>query len=83
MVDALRARKPMLAETKVYQNPVGGHSFDRRVDPKTWEPEHTPAEQDSWSRIWAFLDRNLEPSRDAAMAVPAHPRALTVVRGAS
>src|SRR3984893_1412346 len=83
LVDALRARKPMLAETKVYQNPVGGHSFDRRVEPTTWESEHTPAEQDSWSRIWAFLDRNLEPSRDAAMAVPAHPRALTVVRGAS
>jgi dipeptidyl aminopeptidase/acylaminoacyl peptidase len=83
LVDALRARKPMLAETKVYQNPAGGHVFDRRVDPKTWEPEHTPAEQDSWSRIWAFLDRNLEPSRDAARAVPAHPRALTVARGAS
>jgi dipeptidyl aminopeptidase/acylaminoacyl peptidase len=83
LVDALRARKPMLAETKVYQNPAGGHAFDRRVDPKTWEPEHTPAEQDSWNRIWAFLDRNLEPSRDAAMAIPAHPQALTAARAAS
>jgi dipeptidyl aminopeptidase/acylaminoacyl peptidase len=83
LVDALRARKPTLAETKVYQNPVGGHAFDRRVDPKTWEPEHTPAQQDSWNRIWAFLDRNLEPSRDAAMAVPTHPQALTGARRAS
>jgi dipeptidyl aminopeptidase/acylaminoacyl peptidase len=74
LVDALRARKPTLAETKVYQNPVGGHAFDRRVDPKTWEPERTPAQQDSWSRIWAFLDLHLEPLRDAAIALPADPR---------
>ena len=35
LVDALRARKPPLAETKVYENPPGGHTFDRRVDPRT------------------------------------------------
>ena len=34
LVDALRARKPRLAETMVYDNPPGGHTFDRRVDPK-------------------------------------------------
>jgi hypothetical protein len=32
LVDALRSRKPLLAETKVYDNPPGGHTFDRRVD---------------------------------------------------
>jgi dipeptidyl aminopeptidase/acylaminoacyl peptidase len=32
LVDALRARKPELAETRIYQNPLGGHLFDRRVN---------------------------------------------------
>jgi len=63
MVDALRSRKPLLAETKIYQNPPGGHTFDRRVDPKTWAPENTPAQRDSWNRVWAFLDGHLEPYR--------------------
>ena len=62
LVDALRSRKPALAETKIYQNPPGGHTFDRRVDPKTWQPENTPAQRDSWDRIWAFLEHHLEPS---------------------
>src|SRR5437764_1919350 len=47
IVDALRARKALLAETKVYDNPPGGHMFDRRVDPKTWEPENTREQRDS------------------------------------
>jgi dipeptidyl aminopeptidase/acylaminoacyl peptidase len=63
LVDALRARKPALAETKVYDRPPGGHSFDRRVEPDTWRPEDTPDQRDSWRRVWAFLDRTLGPSR--------------------
>ena len=59
LVDALRARKPDLTETKVYPAPLGGHLFDRRVNPKTWQPENTPAQLDSWNRIWAFLDAKL------------------------
>jgi dipeptidyl aminopeptidase/acylaminoacyl peptidase len=59
LVDALRARKPNLAETKVYSNPPGGHRFDRRVDPRTWQPENTSEQRDSWRRVWGFLDRNL------------------------
>lgn len=66
LVDALRARKPQLAETKVYKNPVGGHLFDRRVDPKTWQPENTREQRDSWNRLWTFLDWNLDPYHDAA-----------------
>jgi dipeptidyl aminopeptidase/acylaminoacyl peptidase len=69
LVDALRARKPHLAETMVYDNPLGGHSFDRRVDPKTWEPENTREQRDSWNRVWTFLDWNLDPFHDAATAV--------------
>ncbi len=29
LIDALRARKPFLTETRVYENPLGGHLFDR------------------------------------------------------
>ena len=68
LVDALRSRKPALAETMVYDNPVGGHTFDRRVDPKTWQPENTREQRDSWNRVWTFLDWNLDPFHDAATA---------------
>jgi dipeptidyl aminopeptidase/acylaminoacyl peptidase len=56
LVDALRARKPSLATTKVYASPPGGHVFDRRVDPRTLEPLNTPEQRDSWERVWAFLE---------------------------
>jgi dipeptidyl aminopeptidase/acylaminoacyl peptidase len=61
LVDALRSRKPSLAETTVYENPPGGHTFDRRVDPKTWQPENTREQRDSWNRVWTFLDWHLDP----------------------
>lgn len=63
LVDALRSRKPALAETKIYHDAPGGHTFDRRVDPKTGQPENTPAQRDSWNRVWTFLDWHLEPFR--------------------
>ena len=66
LVDALRSRKPSLAETMVYDNPPGGHTFDRRVDPKTWQPENTREQRDSWNRVWTFLDWNLDPFHDAS-----------------
>ena len=59
LVEALRALKPELAVTKVYDHPLGGHTFDRRVNRLTWEPENTPEQVDSWRRIWRFLDRSL------------------------
>jgi dipeptidyl aminopeptidase/acylaminoacyl peptidase len=65
LVDALRSRKPVLAETRVYDNPPGGHTFDRRVDPKTWQPENTREQRDSWNRVWTFLDWHLDPFHDA------------------
>jgi dipeptidyl aminopeptidase/acylaminoacyl peptidase len=70
IVDALRSRKPFLAETKVYDNPLGGHTFDRRVDPKTWQPENTREQRDSWNRVWTFLDWNLDPFHDGSGAAP-------------
>jgi dipeptidyl aminopeptidase/acylaminoacyl peptidase len=59
LVDALRARKPLLAEVKIYPNPPGGHTFDRRVTPGNWEPINTPEQRDSWQRVWAFFQGQL------------------------
>jgi dipeptidyl aminopeptidase/acylaminoacyl peptidase len=59
LVEALRAQKPGLSSTKVYDHPAGGHMFDRRVSKHTWEPENTPEQIDSWKRIWRFFERPL------------------------
>ena len=59
LVDALRARKPDLAEVTVYHNPPGGHLFDRRVSSTTNEPENSAELRDAWARIWSFFDRRL------------------------
>src|SRR5436190_9121192 len=74
LVDALRARKPQLAETRVYDSPPGGHTFDRRVDPKTWQPENTREQRDSWNRVWTFLDWNLDPYHDASGSIPSQQK---------
>jgi len=66
LVDALRSRKPALAETKVYDNPKGGHLFDRQVDPRTHQPDNTREQRDSWNRVWTFFDWHLDPFRGAA-----------------
>ena len=65
---ALRSRKSSIAETMIYDNPPGGHTFDRRVDPNTWQPENTREQRDSWNRVWTFLDWNLDPFHAAAPA---------------
>lgn len=69
IVDALRSRKPDLAETKVYVDPApwgpsGGHGFSRRVDPKTLERVDSPAQIDSWNRTWVFFEWLLRPYED-------------------
>jgi dipeptidyl aminopeptidase/acylaminoacyl peptidase len=69
IVDALRSRKPNLAETKVYVDPVpgpvsGGHTFNRRANPKTLEREDSPDQRDSWNRTWTFFEWNLRPYED-------------------
>jgi dipeptidyl aminopeptidase/acylaminoacyl peptidase len=63
LIEALRAQKPALAVTTVYDHPAGGHTFDRRVNKVTWEPENTPEQQDSWKRIWRFLEGSLNSSQ--------------------
>jgi len=74
MIDALRARKPFLAETKIYVDPPigpagGGHTFSRRVDPKTLERQDTPEQIDSWNRTWVFFDWWLRPYDDRSKRV--------------
>jgi len=64
IVDALRSRKPDLAETKTYIDPAPwgpsvGHSFSRRVDPKTLQRVDSPEQIDSWNRTWTFFEWNL------------------------
>jgi len=64
IVDALRSRKPDLAETKTYVDPAPwgssvGHAFSRRVDPKTLERVDSPDQIDSWNRTWTFFEWNM------------------------
>ncbi len=66
IVDALRSRRPDLAETKIYVDPPpgpssGGHTFNRRTDPKTLQRMDTPEQRDSWNRVWTFFEWNLRP----------------------
>ena len=69
LIYALRALKPGLAETKIYENPTpgptsGGHTFSRRVNPHTLEREDSPEQRDSWNRTWSFLEEHLKPYRN-------------------
>jgi dipeptidyl aminopeptidase/acylaminoacyl peptidase len=66
LIDALRARKPNLAETKIYVNPTpgpasGGHTFNRRVNRETLLRDDSPEQIDSWNLTWAFLEKWLKP----------------------
>jgi dipeptidyl aminopeptidase/acylaminoacyl peptidase len=66
LVDALVARKPQLAETKIYVDPTPGptsvgHTFSRRVNRTTLERDDSPEQVDSWNRTWAFFERVLGP----------------------
>jgi len=75
IVDALRSRKPDLAETKTYVDPPtwgssGGHAFSRRVDPKTLQRVDSPEQIDSWNRTWAFFEWNLRPYEDPSKKGP-------------
>jgi dipeptidyl aminopeptidase/acylaminoacyl peptidase len=64
MIHALEYHIPKLAETKVYVDPPGGHSFDRLVNAEKTAPQYTIPQRDSLNRIWAFLETNLRPYLD-------------------
>jgi dipeptidyl aminopeptidase/acylaminoacyl peptidase len=66
IIDALRSRKPDLAETRVYADPPpghagGGHTFNRRTNMTTLERDDTPEQRDSWNRVWTFFEWHLRP----------------------
>ncbi len=63
MVHALEYHLPRLAETKIYLDPPGGHSFERLVNEEKTAPQNTPAQRDGWNLIWAFLEEHLQPYR--------------------
>jgi dipeptidyl aminopeptidase/acylaminoacyl peptidase len=76
MVDALRSRKPELAETRTYVDPAPwgasvGHAFSRRVDPKTLQRVDSPEQIDSWNRTWVFFEWHLRPYEDRSQQAPA------------
>ena len=66
LVDALIARKPDLAETKIYVDPEPGHAsvghtFNRRYNREDWSRRDSPAQIDSWNLTWAFFEKHLKP----------------------
>lgn len=66
IIDALRARKPDLAETRIYVDPPpgpvsGGHTFNRRTNMTTLERDDSPEQRDSWNRVWTFFEWHLRP----------------------
>jgi dipeptidyl aminopeptidase/acylaminoacyl peptidase len=68
LIDALRARKPHLAETKVYVDPPPGHAseghtFSRRAHADTLERNDSPEQIDSWNRTWTFWEWNLRKKK--------------------
>lgn len=73
IIDALRARKPHLAETKIYVDPVpgpasGGHTFNRRVNTDTLQRNDSPDQRDSWNRTWTFFEWYLRPYEEKSTA---------------
>ena len=80
IIDALRSRKPDLAETKVYVDPVpgpssGGHTFNRRVNLETLHRDDSPDQRDSWNRTWTFFEWNLRPYEDRSKTTISNGRA--------
>ena len=76
IVDALRSRKPDLAETKVYVDPAPwgasvGHAFSRRVDPQTLQ-----------ARRFTRTDRLVEPDVGVLRVAPAAVRGSLEARRA-
>jgi dipeptidyl aminopeptidase/acylaminoacyl peptidase len=66
LIYKLRALKPDLSETIIYENPTPwgrsvGHAFSRRVNSETLERDDSPEQRDSWNRTWAFLEWHLQP----------------------
>ena len=69
LIYKLQVLKPGLVDTKIYVDPepwgaTQGHSFSRRVDATTLERIDSPAQRDSWNRVWTFMEEHLRPFHD-------------------
>ena len=65
LIHALEYKKPQLVETRIYEDPPGGHTFNRQVDQENGYVRKFSWEQrDSWNRIWTFLELHLKPYMD-------------------
>ena len=76
LIYKLRATKSDISETKIYVDPAPwgrsiGHAFSRRVDPETLERVDSPAQRDSWNRVWTFLEEHLRPYEDRSVQTSA------------
>jgi dienelactone hydrolase len=65
IIDALRARKPNLSETKIYVDPTPGpvsvgHTFNRRTNTTTLQRDDSPEQIDSWNLVWKFWEKHLK-----------------------
>ena len=66
LIHALEYKKPHLVETKIYEDPPGGHSFNRMSDQENgYVRQYSWEQRDSWNRIWTFLELHLKPYLDA------------------
>ena len=70
LIHALKAEKPGLAETEVYIDPPGGHSFSMQVDSNTLQRIDTEEQIDSWNKTWIFLEKNLSRKKPAKANSP-------------
>jgi dipeptidyl aminopeptidase/acylaminoacyl peptidase len=75
IIDALRSRKPHLAETKIYVDPTpgpvsAGHTFNRRTNLQTLERDDSPEQRDSWNRTWTFFEWHLRPYEPRSHSKP-------------
>ena len=74
IVDALRSRKPDLAETKTYVNPPRGGRAAVTPSAAAWirttlQRVESPEQIDSWNRTWVFFEWNLRPYEDRSKPV--------------
>jgi dipeptidyl aminopeptidase/acylaminoacyl peptidase len=73
LVDALRARKPLTTETKIYENPIGGHLFDRMCPATLPGPGRgagrgaagTPAPRPDPTSLDSYIPTNTPEQRDS------------------
>lgn len=59
LINALKAKKPQLAELVVYDSPENEHYLNRQVNIETLTREDDEVQIDSWNRIWGFWDKHL------------------------